>query len=67
MKILAIGGAGNVGSEVVKELLKRKAQVDVFVRNPDAKVPQGARVAVGDLLDPGLWRRPSTESTSCIC
>src|SRR6202050_270396 len=52
MKILAIGGAGNVGSEVVKELLKRKAEVDVLVRKPDAKVPQGARAVVGDLLDP---------------
>ena len=30
MKVLAIGGAGNVGSAVVKELLKRKAQVDVL-------------------------------------
>ena len=52
MRILAIGGAGNVGSEVVKELLKRGAHVDVLVRKPDAKVPQGARAVVGDLLDP---------------
>ena len=52
MKILAIGGAGNVGSEVVKELLKRKAQVDVLVRKQDTKVPQGAKAVVGDLLDP---------------
>jgi uncharacterized protein YbjT (DUF2867 family) len=52
MKVLAIGGAGNVGSEVVKELLKRNVQVDVFVRKPDAKIPAGARGVVGDLLDP---------------
>ena len=52
MRILAIGGAGNVGSEVVKELLKRGVHVDVLVRKPDAKVPQGARAVVGDLLDP---------------
>jgi uncharacterized protein YbjT (DUF2867 family) len=52
MKVLAIGGAGNVGSEVVKELLKRKVQVDVFVRKQDARVPEGARAVAGDLLDP---------------
>ncbi len=52
MKVLAIGGAGNVGSEVVKELLKRNVQVDVFVRKQDAHVPEGARAITGDLLDP---------------
>jgi uncharacterized protein YbjT (DUF2867 family) len=52
MKVLAIGGAGNVGSEVVKELLKRNVQVNVLVRKPDAKIPAGARGVVGDLLDP---------------
>jgi uncharacterized protein YbjT (DUF2867 family) len=52
MKVLAIGGAGNVGSEVVKELLKRNVQVDVFVRKPDARIPEGARAVAGDLLDP---------------
>jgi uncharacterized protein YbjT (DUF2867 family) len=52
MKVLAIGGAGNVGSEVVKELLKRNVQVDVFVRKQDARVPEGARAVSGDLLDP---------------
>jgi len=52
MKVLAIGGAGNVGSEVVKELLKRNVQVDVFVRKQDARIPEGARAVTGDLLDP---------------
>jgi uncharacterized protein YbjT (DUF2867 family) len=52
MKVLAIGGAGNVGSEVVKELLKRKVQVDVLVRKEDARIPEGARAVTGDLLDP---------------
>lgn len=52
MKVLAIGGAGNVGSEVVKELLKKDVQVDVLVRKQDAKVPSGARAVIGDLLDP---------------
>jgi uncharacterized protein YbjT (DUF2867 family) len=52
MKVLAIGGSGNVGSEVVKELLKRNVQVDVFVRKQDARIPEGARAVAGDLLDP---------------
>jgi uncharacterized protein YbjT (DUF2867 family) len=52
MKVLAIGGAGNVGSVVVKELLKRNVQVDVFVRKQDARIPEGARAVIGDLLDP---------------
>jgi uncharacterized protein YbjT (DUF2867 family) len=52
MKVLAIGGAGNVGSEVVKELLKRNVQVDVLVRKQDARIPEGARAVSGDLLDP---------------
>jgi uncharacterized protein YbjT (DUF2867 family) len=52
MKVLAIGGAGHVGSEVVKELLKRKAEVDVLVRKEGTKVSEGATAVVGDLLDP---------------
>ena len=52
MKVLAIGGAGHVGSQVVKELLKRKAEVDVVVRKEGTKVSEGATAVVGDLLDP---------------
>jgi uncharacterized protein YbjT (DUF2867 family) len=52
MKVLAIGGAGHVGSQVVKELLKRKAEVDVLVRKEGTKVSEGATAVVGDLLDP---------------
>jgi uncharacterized protein YbjT (DUF2867 family) len=54
MKILAIGGTGNVGSGVVTELLKRGADVRVLVRKqPEAgKLPDGVEVAIGDLLDP---------------
>jgi len=36
----------------VKELLKRKAEVDVVVREKGAKVSEGANAVVGDLLDP---------------
>jgi uncharacterized protein YbjT (DUF2867 family) len=52
MKVLAIGGAGHVGSEVVKELIKRKAEVDVLVRKEGTKVSEGANAVVGDLLNP---------------
>jgi uncharacterized protein YbjT (DUF2867 family) len=54
MKILAIGGTGNVGSGVVTELLKRGADVRVLVRKQpeEGKLPDGVEVAIGDLLDP---------------
>jgi len=52
LKILVIGGTGHVGSEVVKELKKRDADIRVLVRKPDVKSPLGVETAVGDLLDP---------------
>jgi uncharacterized protein YbjT (DUF2867 family) len=52
MKILAIGGTGRVGSAVVQELLRRKAEVRIFAHKEDAHAPKGVEVAVGDLMDP---------------
>jgi uncharacterized protein YbjT (DUF2867 family) len=52
MKILVIGGTGHVGSEVVKELKKRDAQVRILVRKADVKSLPGVETVVGDLLDP---------------
>src|SRR6202789_653694 len=52
MKILVIGGTGHVGSEVVKELKHRDADVRVLVRKADEKSLPGVEVVVGDLLDP---------------
>ena len=52
MKILVIGGTGHVGSEVVKELTKRDADVRVLVRKPDAESLPGVEMVIGDLLDP---------------
>jgi len=57
MKILVIGGTGHVGSEVVKELKKRDANVRVLVRKPDVKAPPGVETVVGDLLDPASIER----------
>jgi uncharacterized protein YbjT (DUF2867 family) len=53
MKVLVIGGTGQVGSNVAGELLKRGAAVRIFSREKEAKAaPAGAEVAVGDLLNP---------------
>jgi uncharacterized protein YbjT (DUF2867 family) len=52
MKILVIGGTGNVGAEVVRELQKRKADIRLLVRQEGAAKPSGVEVVVGDLLDP---------------
>src|ERR1700686_419876 len=52
MEILVIGGTGHVGSEVVKELKKRDADVRVLVRKADVKSTPGIEMVVGDLLDP---------------
>jgi uncharacterized protein YbjT (DUF2867 family) len=54
MKILAVGGTGNVGGAVVNDLLKRGAQVRVLARKEpeQGKLPGGVEVAIGDLLDP---------------
>ena len=55
MKILAIGGAGLVGSMVVKELVKCRADVRVFARKKSAVADtdkDNVEVAEGDLLDP---------------
>ncbi len=52
MKILVTGGTGHVGSEVVKQLQKRKADIRLLVKKEDTPVPAGVEKVVGDLLDP---------------
>ena len=52
MKILVIGGTGNVGAEVVKELQNRNADIRLLVRKEGDGSPKGVEVAIGDLLDP---------------
>lgn len=52
MKILVVGGTGNVGAEVVKALVKRKADVRLLVRKEGAPEITGVEVRIGDLLDP---------------
>src|ERR1700691_5501285 len=52
MKILVTGGIGRVGSEVVKELQKRDADIRLLVRKEEAPMPAGVETAIGDLIDP---------------
>ena len=52
MKILVTGGTGRVGSEVVKELQKRKADIRLLVRKNDAPTLTGVEAVMGDLIDP---------------
>ena len=54
MKILVTGGTGYVGGAVVKELLKRGANIRMLAREQTekGKLPSGVEIAIGDLLDP---------------
>jgi uncharacterized protein YbjT (DUF2867 family) len=54
MKVLVTGSTGTVGSEVVKALRERNADVRALVRDRSKAnhLPEGTEVAVGDLLDP---------------
>ena len=51
-QILLTGGTGQIGGEVLKELVKRDVQVRALVRKEGAALPKGVEVVVGDLLDP---------------
>jgi uncharacterized protein YbjT (DUF2867 family) len=59
MKILVTGGTGKVGSEVIKELIKRNASVRALVRKQETstKMPKGVEIIQGDLLDPVSVRK----------
>ena len=52
MTVLVTGATGNVGSNVVDQLVKRGADVRALVRDPaKASFPAGVDVVRGDLLD----------------
>jgi uncharacterized protein YbjT (DUF2867 family) len=52
MTILVTGATGNVGRQVVQQLIYRGADVRALVRNPEtANLPASVRIVQGDLLD----------------
>ncbi|WP_120010060.1 SDR family oxidoreductase [Teichococcus vastitatis] len=52
MTILVTGATGNVGRNVVEQLVKRGADVRALVRDPaKASLPEGVAAVQGDLLD----------------
>lgn len=57
VKILVTGGTGTVGSQVVQELLKRKADVSVLTRDANKPLPAGAKAVEGNLLEVESVRR----------
>lgn len=58
MTILVTGSTGNVGRQVVQQLVQRGASVRALVRDPaKANFPAGVDVAQGDMLDVDSLRR----------
>lgn len=58
MTILVTGATGNVGRNVVNQLVARGADVRALVRDPSkADLPAGVEVVQGDLLDVDSLRR----------
>jgi uncharacterized protein YbjT (DUF2867 family) len=59
MRILVTGGTGTVGSQVVRELAQRKADVTVLTRNraKASNLPAGVNSVEGNLLQPETVRR----------
>ena len=58
MKVLVLGGTGTVGSQVVRELSARGADVRVLTRDPGKakSFPKGVQAIQGDLLSPATIR-----------
>ena len=54
MRVLVIGGTGNVGSQVTQGLLQAGAAVRVLTRSPDklGSLPEGVEGVIGDLTAP---------------
>jgi uncharacterized protein YbjT (DUF2867 family) len=50
--VLVTGATGFIGKRLIKALLADGYNVRCLVRRPDAVLPPGATVAVGDLLEP---------------
>ena len=60
MTFLITGATGNVGGELVAQLIDAGHQVRAYVRNPDKarqQLPQVAQIAIGDLDDTAALNR----------
>lgn len=59
MSILVTGGTGNVGSQVVRELVARGQEVQVLTRDPGKakQLPPGVKAVIGDLSKVETVRR----------
>lgn len=79
--ILVTGATGNIGREVVAELLRNGTSVRAMTRNPDAaQLPRGVEVVRGDLIVPPdiddaldgidtlflVWTAPATAVAAAI-
>ncbi len=64
MSILVTGGTGTVGSQVVRELVARKADVSVLTRDKAkaSQLPTGVKVVEGNLQDVSTIRRIFTDA-----
>ena len=68
MNLLIVGATGGTGRELVTQALERGHQVTALVRRPPRATPHpGARLVVGDVLDPGSLERavPGHEAVLC--
>ena len=64
MNILLIGGTGTVGSQTVRELLRRNVRPSVLTRSTEKvrQLPAGVRGVIGNLFSAGnALRRPSRD------
>lgn len=57
---LVTGATGNVGREIVQQLVGAGAPVRALVRRPDVDLPPGAERAIGDLNDPAAVAAAAT-------
>ena len=67
MKILVVGGTGNVGGEVVKQLLSRNASVRIMTSSPDkvSKLSSDVEGVVGNVQDKDSLKA-AMKNTDCV-
>lgn len=57
MSILVVGSTGNVGSQVVKDLARRNADVQALVHKQTMGIPENVKTISGDVTDMRSMRR----------